>query len=354
MSDTERSEQAADESLEDSGFSTWPAQEAGWCRGLFDADLEELRGLDRLGSLAFNDAPYQVDSIRRILRDLGSEDWELLPPLVTDGTLMEKLKELYAVINEMSALSAGDHDSAQRSSDLKKQLADLVEWFRGLAPLAVNARIDRRLREADGQQRDPADLADLRAEAEELSSRFRQLRHELVAQEEAVNQARATAGQSASEELSYVFRNRSEGYGDVARKWLIALCVAAPLVVGLAILTFLALRPDSGAEDPHDFAALGLGVFILGVLAFGLRVCAQNYRVNRHLEAVCRSKESSISTFQRLASSVSDEDIRSAVTLTLAQAIFAVDETGLIDGAGDHVTLVERAVLPNLPSNSSS
>jgi hypothetical protein len=38
------------------------------------------------------------------------------------------------------------------------------------------------------------------------------------------------------------------------------------------------------------------------------------------------------------------------VTLTLAQAIFTVEETGLTDASGDHVTLVERAVIPSLPT----
>jgi hypothetical protein len=70
--------------------------------------------------------------------------------------------------------------------------------------------------------------------------------------------------------------------------------------------------------------------------------------VNRHLEAVARSKAAAISTFQRLVSSVEDADVKSAVTLTLAQAVFTPEETGLVDGSGDHVTLVERAVLPTV------
>jgi hypothetical protein len=96
---------------------------------------------------------------------------------------------------------------------------------------------------------------------------------------------------------------------------------------------------------------LGLGLFIFGVLAYGIRVCAQNYRVNRHLEAVAMSRATAIATFQRLVASVEDAEIRSAVAIALAQAIFSTEETGLVDGSGDHVTLVERAILPNLPKS---
>jgi hypothetical protein len=141
----------------------------------------------------------------------------------------------------------------------------------------------------------------------------------------------------------------AEQYEDVATKWLWTLIASVPIAAGLALVTFFALRPDSGSKDVHDFAGLGFGLFVLGLLAFGIRICAQNFRVNRHLATVARSKQASISTFQRMVASVSDDELRSAVTLTLAQSIFAVEETGLVDGSGDHVTLVERAVIPNLP-----
>jgi hypothetical protein len=36
----------------------------------------------------------------------------------------------------------------------------------------------------------------------------------------------------------------------------------------------------------------------------------------------------------------------------LCARLFSYEETGLVDGSGDHVTLVERAVVPNLPKGS--
>jgi hypothetical protein len=120
-------------------------------------------------------------------------------------------------------------------------------------------------------------------------------------------------------------------------------------VVG-AVATFLALRPERGNKDPADFAALGLGLFIIGLLVFAVRVCAQNYRVNRHLQAVAKSKAAALSTFKRLVTSIEEQEIRSAVGLALAQAVFATEATGLVDSSGDHVTLVERALVPRIGS----
>jgi hypothetical protein len=77
-------------------------------------------------------------------------------------------------------------------------------------------------------------------------------------------------------------------------------------------------------------------------------VCAQNYRVNRHQESIADSKAAALRTFGRLVTSVEEAEVRSAVTLTVSQAVFTPEETGLVDGSGDQVTLVERAVVPRL------
>ncbi len=334
---------------------TWPEDVREACARFFAFKDEDIRGQGRLGALEFSDAPQRVDQIRSIVRDLALEPWAEIPPNITNGGLISNLNELIATLDEMVALSSDSENARASRDELNNRLNGSLEWFQQTAaPLAFNAKIDRRLGDRpDGALGQAADLSVLEAAANELKAEQEKLRHELESQSEAVSQARATAGDSASEELSEIFKKRSDDYANAANKWLVALCVAAPIAAGLAILTFHLLGPDSNAEDAHDFASLGLGLFILGLLAFGIRVCAQNFRVNRHLAAVARSKQSSISTFQRLAASVADEDIRSAVTLTLAQSIFTVEETGLVDGSGDHVTLVERAVLPNLPSSGS-
>jgi hypothetical protein len=196
---------------------------------------------------------------------------------------------------------------------------------------------------------DVGDPAPLRKEYGELQQQLSDLKQDLATASDAVSAARKTAGNSAAHELEGVFEERANEYDETAKKWLQALTFGVPIAALIALGAFEALRPDSGAKDAHDFAGLGFWLFLVGLLAFGIRVCAQNFRVNRHLATVARSKQSSISTFKRLVTSVAEEELRAAVTLTLAQSIFAVEETGLVDGSGDHVTLIERAVIPNLP-----
>jgi hypothetical protein len=328
----------------------WPEAVRSVAEQFFSFDPQAVRNKDRMGSLSFDDAPTQMEGIERIVKDLGLEKWDDIPPSVT-GALQGQMEELCNTLQQMIELSADSETPGDRRNELQNRLQELFNWFReNVAPHTTTAKI-RRVG-GDGSL-DEDRLKELRGEIEELLGVQQQLRQELASQSEAVKTARKASGESAGDELSAVFNDRADDYDKTSKTWLIALCVSAPIAVVLAIVTFLLLRPDGESHDPSDFAGLGLGLFIFGILAFGIRVCVQNFRVNRHLATIARSKASAISTFQRLTASVEDDQIRSAVTLTLAQAVFTVEETGLVDGSGDHVTLVERAVLPNLPGTGS-
>ncbi len=349
----EASEEPQEALAPDPGFAPdWPEEVRLLCaRLLKQYDADEIRGRSRLGDRAFDEAPERVEVVKQIVRDLSLEKWE--PPL-SNSEVQPQLQELMNVLDEMVGLSSSQDDFVQRSEALNNRLHEITIWFQNqAAPLAFTAKVRRVVGDDIGLDADTEKVDQLRSRTAELDKEVVRLRRELESSHEAVSQARAAAGTSASEEQAEVFKNRTEEYEDRATKWLVALILSVPLSAGLALITFLELRPESGSKDVHDFAGLGFGLFVLGLLAFAIRVCAQNFRVNRHLAAVARSKEASISTFQRMVASVEDAELRSAVTLTLVQSIFAVEETGLIDGSGDHVTLVERAVLPNLPSGGS-
>jgi hypothetical protein len=246
-----------------------------------------------------------------------------------------------------------DQDNAQNEKSAKEaRLEELYTWFRNEArPHARRALIERHLIERPAATPDAEDAELLRKDFEALRKEADSVKRELEARKDLVAQFREGARESAGEELAGVLNQQAIDRGKTADNWFKALIGSLILALVGSIGTFFAVRPD-GLIDKSDLGALGLGVFILGLLAFAVRVCAQNYRVNRHLEAVAKSKAAALSTFQRLVASVEGEDVRSAVTLTLAQAVFTTEETGLIDGSSDHVTLVERALIPRMSSGT--
>ena len=331
----------------------WPDGTRELAADVFKFSPEELRGQGRLGDLSFDEAPEQVMAIKDVLGELALEPWDELPQSFA-SELQGKIEEVKNKLDQIVELSATSENPGQKRERFASQLAEMQRWFTGEAKAhARRAWTARILDELSPTAISTSDFQALSSELDEVRGQAERLNRELDSRQEALAQVREGAGDSASHELAQAFRDRAEGHKRTAERWLKALVAAGPLAVIGAIGTFLLLKPnDGGSTSPNHFAALGLGLFIFGVLAYGIRVCAQNYRVNRHLEAVAMSRATAIATFQRLVASVEDAEIRSAVAIALAQAIFSTEETGLVDGSGDHVTLVERAILPNLPKSA--
>jgi hypothetical protein len=329
----------------------WPADLRLLCARLFQQyDNDEIRGKDRLGDRSFDDAPEKVDAIKEVVSQLPLEKWR--PPL-SQSAIDGELQELMSVLDEMVELSSSQDDFVPRAENLNNRLNDRYNWFRDEgSQFSFNARVREAVDAHAGLTADEEGIERLRHQSKELEAGIERLKRELESSQEAVSQARQAAGESASEEQAAVYAEKAEDYEAAAKTWLKALGAAIPAAAAVALIAFLVFQPDSGSKDAHDFVGLGFVLFVIGLAAFVVRVCAQNFRVNRHLATVARSKQASISTFQRLVASAEDAELRSAVTLTLAQAVFAVEETGLVDGSGDHVTLVERALIPNLPKAS--
>jgi hypothetical protein len=269
-----------------------------------------------------------------------------------------QLQTLNGTLDEMKALSSDTADAQNTRNALAQRLNELTDWFIAEArPKAGRAAIDRRLKETGAFSADESlsevqqGIEDARRALDELRKRENEQRKELESRADLVSGRRVEAGASVGSTLAGEFSSKSAEHKELAEKWLKALVGMSAFAAIAAIVTFIILH-NTGDDKSPDFAELGLGLFILGLLPFGVRVCAQNYRVNRHLEASAWGKATVLSTFQRLFSSVEEGDVRSTIALALAQEVFRAEDTGLVDGSGDQVTLVERAVSTRIPSSS--
>lgn len=190
-----------------------------------------------------------------------------------------------------------------------------------------------------------SEAAKVREELASLRQQADQVGRELAAREDLVEGLREVAGESASDDLSAVFANRAKKLGELAKTWLIALCVSGVVAMAGALIAFALIRPhDTGSVSGEDIARITLAAFIVGLLVYAVKTCAQQYRANRHLEAVAESKAAALSTFTRFSSAIAEESVRSTVALVLAQAVFATEETGYVDAAADRVTLMDHAL----------
>jgi hypothetical protein len=112
------------------------------------------------------------------------------------------------------------------------------------------------------------------------------------------------------------------------------------------VAVILLVHPSEDASNGTIASRVAIEILVLGLLIYAVRVTAHQFRVHRHLETVCRNKASALRTFNRLVAGPGEAEVRTAVAMALAQAVFDSNSTGFIDSSEDGVTIVERFAGP--------
>lgn len=105
-------------------------------------------------------------------------------------------------------------------------------------------------------------------------------------------------------------------------------------------------HPPDDASNADIAAAVAIQLLVVGLLLYVVRTAGGQFRAHRHLEAVNRNKAAALATFNRIVTGPSEKEVRTAVAVVLAQAVFSSDDTGFVESANDGVTLLERAASP--------
>jgi len=333
-------------------WDDWPEDVVDRYRTLFAFEEEKLVQRDMLGELlAFLDLPPFVERFREWAKDLAEEQWVNLPPSFSDDQYPGQLDQLNTALQEAADFSPeGRPDPTQARNEIMDRIRNLERWFREeVVPRTVTARARKAVATEVAGAPALEDAQALKTLLGELDTRSAAINREIDKRADAVARIRVESGKKAVSELAQVFHDRAEDLGNTAKSWRTALIVASLVALGGTIGAFEILRPEASDSDftSSDIGRTTLLFLVVGLLVFGVRVCAQGYRSNRHMQAVAQSKEAALSTFVAFSSSINEDEIRAAAALTLAQAVFATDDTGLIDGSSEQITVVER-ILPSL------
>jgi hypothetical protein len=161
-----------------------------------------------------------------------------------------------------------------------------------------------------------------------------------------VEAQREVASASGSAELSEAYASQANAYREEWQRWLKWLGASFALALVGGVIVVLVSHPADDASPGTIASRIAIEILVLGLLVYAVRVTAHQFRVHRHLETMCRSKASALSTFNRLVAGPGEAEVRTAVAVALAQAVFDSNSTGFIDSSQDGVTIVERLATP--------
>jgi chromosome segregation ATPase len=181
--------------------------------------------------------------------------------------------ELGRLRNERIELEAARAEHAARLETLK-EVAD--EYRQG------DAVSDEQLQRANELEQK---LTRLEAERNELAHRIEEYAPVVEAQRE-------VASASGTAELSKAYAEQADDYRAEWQRWLKWLCVAASVALVAGVVVILLAHPSDDASNGTVASRIAIEILVLGLLVYAVRVTAHQFRVHRHLEAVCRGKAS--------------------------------------------------------------
>lgn len=249
------------------------------------------------------------------------------------GELAERERELVSAMgrigDDLAAIST-------RASPLRADLDDL------------NREVDR-----DTQRDRESELAayeersrDLEDQLKRMDAERSSLRAELDSLAQVVEAQREATSASGTRELSEAYMQQAIEHENSWRtwlKWLAVTMTASGIAGGLMIAV---LQPEANASTAEIVSSLGVQLLVIGLLLYLVRLISLQFRVHRHLAAVARNKAAALETFNRIVAGPAEAEVRTAVAVALAQAVFTSEDTGFVDATGDHITIVERILGP--------
>lgn len=284
------------------------------------------------------------------------EDWARLPAQL-QANIQSQLGQVNTTVDAMLSLTSSTDNAPTQKTQLDSQLLQFQQWFRSeVWPFCIRART----REEVDALREELARAEPAAATEQMLEQTQRLREQLTQLE-----AQRAQYESRLQELAPLVEAQRDvtsasGAADLSReyerqvtdhqtewkrwlRWLVATVIGAG-IVGVGVV--LAVHPEEDAGTPEVASAVAIELLVIGLVLYAVRITSLQFRVHRHLEAVARNKAAALATFNRIVSAGTEPEVRSVLAAALAQAVFSSENTGFIDAASDHITLVERLAAP--------
>lgn len=282
---------------------------------LSDENLERLRREDAFGSaLNFGPAVDILKVIRTFAEALAYQDPNYEPTTLA-GEVTAHLESVKNDIGEIEKFD-GSGDATTVRQNIITRLNNERGWFAEKVGPVIQA--------------DTVNVAAMLAELRDARAEVERLRTETQG---AATATKALAGGEGAGALATFFEAQANAHKESAWNFLrsagaliVALGVVAFLLFVALPITLVLTDEDSWVQFARDLLPR---LFILGVIAYGVRFAVRNYTINKHLQVSNEQRANILRTFDALVSSVEGED-KGKMSVLLATAAVAGIDSGYL------------------------
>ena len=309
------------------------------------------------GEINFHDIEKEIGLAFDIVKHIGKIHVEILPRRIYDRSLsyMDNMSEVFKAIDQFR-ISDADPQAARDKivvdfrTEFESAILEIGPYLPILAFDMVSFRssfdaIEKNLRSATSAASAvhamSADIASIREYCREalasIESNVATAKDVLAAKDEAlkdiqdsVTSAQIAAGKSAVAEFTREFSNEAVSAEKKAKRWLWLAGSFMLLALGFTISPVFEIFHEEPTDTWDRIYYLGGRLIAISVSFYATVWTGRVVLANMHLASVYRHKAVSIQTLQAFLKSTEDENIKDAVVIEAARAIYENVPSGYI------------------------
>lgn len=290
-------------------------------------DMKSLVTRPEWGTITFEESKEDFDRLDALLNNFNMLPLEHIPQgIIPDFT--ESLKPITDVLRNISKFSVETTDPRGVRQAYSNQLRDHVRNFFIKSHIYVpylafqRGDIEKHIR----QLNETVTVAQQEAQRSKDEIERRRVEIDTI-----VASAREAAAKAGVAHFRDDFQAEATAQDAAAETWLNRTSVLAVSTLGAAvILSCLGIFiPYSAERIIQVVASKVLIVLILGTATLW---CGKMYKAAKHLAMTNKHRANALLTFQAFIQATEDEATKNAVLLETTRSIFAITNSGLIDG----------------------
>ena len=312
-------------------------------------DADYIRAGDLGGAYKFSDASKIIADIRTQIKSHKSYDFAKVPGATQIALFVhiDKVNGCIKTIRNFNPKADNRSTETHRNitAELQKEYNSIFKLFNSIntAKIATgNNDLDKVIEQFEGKRQ--TQFLKLEAAVDQAQQGANQV-------EQLAKAASDVGAKKGIATESRHFHNESAKHEESAGKWLKCSIGLGFALLALVVWFYFCDKPPvSNAFAWNHFIPR---FSLLGVLIFLEIILIGIYRAERHNAVVNKHRANALNTFETMTAATLSQDVKDAVTLTAAGAIYAPQETGFSKRGANASTTHAADILASLATERS-
>lgn len=292
-------------------------------------DKEKLIARPEWGTITLEDVRTDFDRIYSIVNYLKVLPIELLTvnAITSIANEIQQINKLFDAINKFTIESGSpaqqrDQFISQIQNQADSLYANASPWIPFLA--YQKGDVARNVESLTSSVKEAEQLVD------ETKTNIERRGKEI---DEIIIKAREASASAGAAVFTQDFKKESASLKETAKIWLKVTGLLGFLTLIVAALLWY--FTESGLDQGQIWQKITTKVVVLGILVTATVWCGKIYRALMHQSAIYQHRALSIQTLQAFSAAAKDVQIKDAVVLEAAKAVFSTASTGYIESSKD-------------------